>query len=1442
MKVRRMKTSRRGRVKTPPLLRREPNRWPARRRSAFGLSCLTAAVLLAWGTAPVFALDPNALPSGGRITAGQGSVTQSGATMQINQASPRLAADWQSFNIGANAAVTFNQPNAGAVALNRVVGADPSQIFGRLSANGQVFLLNPNGVLFASSAQVNVGALVASSRGLSNEDFLAGRYRFSGNADGAIINQGSVVTSEGGYVALIGAQVSNEGSIVAPKGNVQLAAGNTVTLTLDNGSLTGLAVEQGALNALAQNKGLIRADGGRVYLTAQALDSLTKAVVNNEGIIEAHTVENRHGTIVLLADMAHGETLVGGTLDASAPEVGDGGFVETSGAHVKVADGAKVTTLAPYGKNGAWLIDPQDYFIAASGGDITGATLSSNLGFGDVTILSSNGATAGNGDIFVNDVIPSWAPYGTALTLNAARDIVVNASINASIYASVVTLTAGRNINVNANIAIPGDGTTLTLGYGSGGGYYLGGGAKITITGNFPTLKIGVAGSENTYQVINNNVFNSNNALGVAGDTSSRTLQGLVYANSNTRYALGIDIDASATSGWNGGQGFTPGSLSSSGVFDGLGHTISNLTINRAAVFVGLYGSTSSGSVAKNVGLVNASITNSTGGGATGGLAGQGGGTIINSYVTGSVTGPFAVGGLAGQNVGSIQGSYNAAAVSNTSGNYTGGLAGTNSGAISGSYNTGTVGGVQMTGGLVGYNTSTISGSYNTGAVSSNNQQIGGLAGQNAGAGAVISNSYNTGSVTSSSYYTGGLVGFDWNSSTISNSYNTGAVSGSSSGYNGGIAGYFSGATITNSYWNTQTSGSIGNSTGTGLTTAQMNLMASFSGWSIANSGGSGATWRIYEGSTYPLLRSFLTPLTVTANAVTRTYNAVAYSGGNGVAYAGFKTGDTQAVLSGTLAYGGTSQGARNAGSYAITPTGLYGGQQGYDIAFVNGVLTITPASLTLSTVNVTKIYDGNTTAAGTAVVTGGTLFSGDSLSGGSSVFTDKNAGNGNKTVTISGVTVNDGNSGGNYTVSYANNTTSTINPYAVNITGSRVYDGTANVAAGMFTLGTLIGTETLTLTGSGTVANKNVGTGKTVTLGTLAMGDGGGLASNYTFSGGTQTANITTANLNITGVTAANKVYNATAVATLSGGSVTPLGSDAVTLATAGATGSFADKNVGTGKTVTASGYTISGTDAANYALVQPTGLVANITTAPLTITAALNTKTYDGGVSAAATPTVTGLLGSDMVTGLTESYADKNAGTGKTLSVNSGYMVNDGNAGANYTVSTVNAGTGVITQANLNVTANNASKTHDELAWSGGNGVSYSGFANGETSSVLSGTLAYGGTAQGAVNAGSYTIVPAGLTSGNYAITFNNGVLTIVAPLTATANAAAKAYGGLAGGYVFADPFSESLIRGNLVVFNGALPIQSSRLPAAGARIQIVRVEGLGISMPEGSGMRRK
>ena len=384
-------------------------------------------------------------PSGGQVINGSGSITQSGAVTTITQQSPRLSLTWTSFNIAPQQSVDFAQPSANAIAVNRIFDTNGTQILGHLNANGQVFLINPNGILFGPGAEVNVGGLVATTLDLNQTSLDADARAFSANSAASVINEGTITAAPGGYVALLANHVDNRGIISAQLGTVALAAGSAATLSFSNSSLVHVQVDQSVWRSVAENGGVIRADGGRVVLTAGARDALLASVVNNNGVTEARTVGTHAGSITLLAGMSAGTVDVGGTLDASAPHGGNGGFIETSAAHVEVASDAKLTTAAAMGLYGSWLIDPQDFVIAASGGDITGAALSSELAKTPVLVQSSAGHTTGSGDINANDAV-AWSA-NTVLTLTASNNINVNANIAAT------GNTAGIVINPNTGTA-----------------------------------------------------------------------------------------------------------------------------------------------------------------------------------------------------------------------------------------------------------------------------------------------------------------------------------------------------------------------------------------------------------------------------------------------------------------------------------------------------------------------------------------------------------------------------------------------------------------------------------------------------------------------------------------------------------------------------------------------------------------------------------------------------------------------------------------------------------------------------------------------------------------------------------------------------------------------------------------------------------------------------
>ncbi len=1058
-----------------------------------------------------------AAPMGGQITAGSGSVSQTAGLTTVSQASQNLSLNWHSFNVGAHESVNFVQPNAAAIAVNRIADTSASQILGNLNANGQIFLINPNGIVFGAGAQVNVGGLVASTLNISDSALASATRHFSGSGAGAVINHGTITSAPGGYVALLGRQVSNQGTISAPGGTAALGAGSAVSLSFDASRLLSMRVDQSTFTTLAENKQLIVADGGQVLMSAGAKNSLLASVVNNTGVVQAQTVANRNGQIVLLAGMAAGTTDVDGTLDASAPNGGDGGFIETSAAHVRVNDAALITTQAVAGgKTGTWLIDPQDYTIAASGGDITGSVLSRNLGSNSVTILSSNGGAEGSGNINVNDAV-SWS--ANTLTLTAANNINVNAVMTAGGSAGLVLNTATAN---GADAAVAGGAVNVMPGVG-----------RVDFPGRSGT----------GFLTINGNGYTVLNSVGAQGDATSgaATLQGMAAtANLDGYYALGADIDASATSGWNtsGGvsAGFTPigdSATSFSGSFNGLGHTINGVAINRPGLDrVGLFGSTVDPEI-RNVGLVSANVTGKD---LVGGLAGyKYGGSVSNSYVTGQVVGGLYTGGLVGANMGSISHSYSAAMVNGNFG--TGGLAGYNAGSINNSYATGQVTGSDWyTGGLLGGNAgngsvnnsyatgevigrnsaagglvggsvdnSSISNSYATGNVSSDANDAGGLVG---GSYANISNSYATGQVSGNAVNVGGLVGIQYTGS-ISQSYATGAVTGPNAGGTvGGLVGRQDGGTVSDSYWNKETTGqdhSTGSADAFGLTSAEMLNAGSFAGWDVATAGGSSSVWRIYEGHTAPLLRAFMADLAVTADVAT-TYNGTAFAGTNAYTFGtltpNFWHPSTNVDTSLLVGNVNTDAPAINAGVYTLNGA-PYSSQMGYDIAFTAGKLTINPATL-LFTANAANRLYGAANPAFTGSVTG--FVGTDTLANattGTTAFSSAAGATSNVgvyAVNGSGLSANNGNYV--FTQAPGNATALTISPAPLTVTAnyiSTTYDGMAyNGGNGVSYSGFRNGEGVDVLGGALTYGGASQGAKN---VGRYAITPNGLTSGNYTFS-----------------------------------------------------------------------------------------------------------------------------------------------------------------------------------------------------------------------------------------------------------------------------------------------------------------------------------------------------
>jgi filamentous hemagglutinin family protein len=498
------------------------------------------------------------------VNAGNVAISTQGAAMTIQQNSAKASVNWNSFNIGSAAAVNITQPNANSVLLNRVVGNDPSQIFGKLSANGQVVLINPNGVVFGQGGSVTASAFTASTFGLSDDDFAKGKYNYTrnGSTAGVTVHNGSSLnaTAPGGYVALIGASVNNEGTISTKQGSVILAAGESAVLPsalTDNVSVplsskVRLELSPAALNASISNSGAITTEGGQVLVQAAAISDAVASISHSGSI---NTTGAQGGAVTLQADggiiQAHGsikanstdaqrvggDIIIGRDTDtgvlAKATDVSGAtlesvnGFIETS-AHHLTTNGIAVSAKD-------WLLDPDNIDIT---GDATAATagyskikatdIATALNLGtNVTVSTTStnranqpayvgGAVTGDGNILVSSDITKLGSNNASLSLLADNGIIVNARIG--IASGDITSTGKLDVNMTAS------GTTSDLANSRG--------IKLsnTIDANGGIVKL-TGTSKNTA-----------GAVGGTWDSDNTLLSGIVFDSTSSIKAANYEI------------------------------------------------------------------------------------------------------------------------------------------------------------------------------------------------------------------------------------------------------------------------------------------------------------------------------------------------------------------------------------------------------------------------------------------------------------------------------------------------------------------------------------------------------------------------------------------------------------------------------------------------------------------------------------------------------------------------------------------------------------------------------------------------------------------------------------------------------------------------------------------------------------------------------------
>lgn len=431
-----------------------------------------------------------ALPEQPSVVHGSIQVQNAGQLQQILQSSPQGIINWNSFSISPNEIVKILQPNSASVLLNRVVGRDPSSILGALQANGRVFLVNPNGILFGPNSRVDAGSFLASTLAISDKDFLNGNYSFTQNPQAtlaAIVNQGDIRVADGGFVVLAAPLVHNDGLIVARQGTVHLAATEKATLQLDPQGLwqvvvpdgfhpgfandqkagqavllqpgqvtdvlssvvqAGSALEASSLenlgaqalahnaSGLALNSGDIRVDGSAGAAAGRIRIDGERASLNAPGaLLSAVGTDAKAGDVRLLSN---GATIQAGVIDVQGRGTADAGFSEVSGRSIGLL--GPIRLGAEQGHSGSLLLDPVVLTLVPTGGSWDGAF--------------QTGQTVPAGGTIAPDTL-SLAAINNVTTGNiqiaASSDIVYNdpTSFNISLPDSVtLTMDAGRNITI----------------------------------------------------------------------------------------------------------------------------------------------------------------------------------------------------------------------------------------------------------------------------------------------------------------------------------------------------------------------------------------------------------------------------------------------------------------------------------------------------------------------------------------------------------------------------------------------------------------------------------------------------------------------------------------------------------------------------------------------------------------------------------------------------------------------------------------------------------------------------------------------------------------------------------------------------------------------------------------------------------------------------------
>jgi len=330
------------------------------------------------------------LPRGGSVVSGNATIGPvTGGTMSVTQTSQHAIINWDSFSVGAGQSIRFNQPNADAAILNRVTGSATSTIAGQITGNGQVYLINPNGIAITATGTVQLGGgFVASTLDIADADFMNGKLAFKGGGTSAsVTNGGSIRIGNGGFAALLGGSVANTGTISVPLGKVGLGSGAAATLDIygDGFLQIGLPSTANGADPLITAAGSI--SGARVEVRAAALVGALRNVVNVPGNLQATAAHMDGGALVL--DAGDGAVEVSGKLDASSA-TGTGGKISLGGAQITLT-GAQLDASGAAG-GGVITIGGGSH-----GAAVAGLTTADSVAIDAGTAIKADARGSGNG-------------------------------------------------------------------------------------------------------------------------------------------------------------------------------------------------------------------------------------------------------------------------------------------------------------------------------------------------------------------------------------------------------------------------------------------------------------------------------------------------------------------------------------------------------------------------------------------------------------------------------------------------------------------------------------------------------------------------------------------------------------------------------------------------------------------------------------------------------------------------------------------------------------------------------------------------------------------------------------------------------------------------------------------------------------------------------------